>query len=101
MLRIPTLLLLLLIIQFNPGCASILSSDIQQPPRNDAVVMARVKAQFIEAAELDAAALWIESNQGVVTLSGFVESDAQKNQAAALAQQVNGVRQIINNIEVK
>jgi hyperosmotically inducible periplasmic protein len=38
---------------------------------------------------------------GVVQLSGFVNTDGQKRRAGELAQQVDGVSQVENNISLK
>ena len=38
---------------------------------------------------------------GVVQLSGFVGTDDQKTKAAELARNVDGVREVINNISLK
>lgn len=38
---------------------------------------------------------------GIVQLSGFVDTDAQKSRAGEVAQQVSGVRQVENGIALK
>jgi osmotically-inducible protein OsmY len=38
---------------------------------------------------------------GVVQLSGFVNTDEQKQRAAQIAQHVDGVSQVVNNISLK
>jgi len=42
----------------------------------------------------------VETNNGVVYLTGEVETSAQKSQSGALALQVKGVRQVVNNLQV-
>lgn len=84
------------------GCAGIMPDQVTQEPRDDAIIATKIKAQLIEAEDLDAAAINVDSSEGVVTLSGFVETEAQKQQAQTLAAaQVGGSQQIVNNIEVK
>jgi osmotically-inducible protein OsmY len=100
-MRIKTAALVLLFAQLLSGCTGIMPDQITQEPRDDAIIATRIKAQLIEAKDLDAAAINVESDQGMVTLSGFVETDAQKQQAATLAGDVSGNRRVINNIEVK
>ena len=39
--------------------------------------------------------------EGVVTLSGSVESKQQKIKAEKVAKKVKGVKQVVNNIEIK
>lgn len=43
----------------------------------------------------------VKTFSGVVQLSGFVSSDEQKNRAGELAQQVDGVQRVVNNISLK
>jgi osmotically-inducible protein OsmY len=43
----------------------------------------------------------VESKAGVITLTGTVETTAQKNKAGALAKKVKGVKQVINNITLR
>ncbi|HKW75739.1 MAG TPA: BON domain-containing protein, partial [Terriglobales bacterium] len=44
--------------------------------------------------------LTINANNGVVTLSGNVSSDAARNAAASDAAQVDGVKTVVNNLQV-
>jgi len=46
-------------------------------------------------------ALQVEVKQGVVTLSGAVEQDKQKEKAEKIAKKVKGVKQVVNNIDIK
>ena len=46
-------------------------------------------------------ALAVESKQGVVTLGGTVETERQKDKATKLTKKVKGVKQVVNNIEIK
>jgi hyperosmotically inducible protein len=43
----------------------------------------------------------VKTYAGVVQLSGFVTTDGQKQRAGEIAQQVSGVAQVINNINLK
>lgn len=43
----------------------------------------------------------VETFDGVVQLSGFVDSEQQKTRAAEVAQQVSGVARIVNSITLK
>jgi osmotically-inducible protein OsmY len=42
----------------------------------------------------------VDCKQGVVTLSGVVADEHQKDRAGKLAKKVNGVKQVINNLTV-
>jgi osmotically-inducible protein OsmY len=45
--------------------------------------------------------LKIDVKQGVVTLNGDVEQQSQKSKAEKIAKKIKGVKQVVNNIEVK
>jgi osmotically-inducible protein OsmY len=61
----------------------------------------RVRISLSGDREVKGGALGVDVKQGVVTLSGTVETSRQKDKAAKLAKKVKGVKQVINNIEVK
>ncbi|HEX3879849.1 MAG TPA: BON domain-containing protein [Bryobacteraceae bacterium] len=46
-------------------------------------------------------ALKVDVSQGVVTLSGPVETPKQKERATKLTKQVKGVKKVVNNINLK
>ena len=43
----------------------------------------------------------VDTHQGVVELNGTVDSNATKERATKLARQVDGVRQVVNNLKVQ
>jgi hyperosmotically inducible periplasmic protein len=46
-------------------------------------------------------ALTVDVKQGIVTLSGQVENSKQKDRATKVARSVKGVKQVVNNINLK
>jgi osmotically-inducible protein OsmY len=42
----------------------------------------------------------VETNNGVVYLTGEVETAAEKSRAGTVAGQVKGVKQVVNNLQV-
>jgi hyperosmotically inducible periplasmic protein len=46
-------------------------------------------------------ALTVDVKQGIVTLSGQVENTKQKDRATKLTKSVKGVKQVVNNINLK
>lgn len=42
----------------------------------------------------------VETNNGIVVLTGEVETAQERSRAGTVAGQVNGVRQVINNLQV-
>ncbi len=67
----------------------------------DSGLAVRVKASLIRTLETDAASINVEAENGRVRLLGFVGSESQKTAAERIAGQVEGVRRVVNEIEVK
>jgi osmotically-inducible protein OsmY len=42
----------------------------------------------------------VETNNGIVVLTGEVETADQKSRSSALAYEVKGVKQVVNNLQV-
>jgi hypothetical protein len=68
--------------------------------RTDAQVASDVQSKISSDASVPDKQLTINANNGVVTLSGNVSSDAARNAAASDAAQVSGVKTVINNLQV-
>ncbi len=67
---------------------------------DDAAVTAKVKAAVMASSKLKGTGISVETEQGVVKLTGTVDTEAQKTEAARLAKQVEGVRSVENNLTV-
>lgn len=67
---------------------------------DDSVITAKVKAAHLQDPLVNALDVHVETAKGVVWLSGFVPSEAAKERAAALAQGVEGVKEVKNGIQV-
>lgn len=92
----------LIIVILLSGCASLFSPEaIEAEPREDVILTMEIKSKLIESAELSAAAIHVEATGGTVQLSGFVETEAQRELASTIAQKISGVKQVSNRIEVK
>jgi hyperosmotically inducible protein len=68
---------------------------------DDAVITTKVKAVIFEDDNLSSMDINVETNNGIVQLSGFVESDADIDTAENLAATVKGVKDIENDIQVR
>lgn len=68
---------------------------------DDATVTAKVKAALIESHETKAHQINVETMNGVVHLSGFVNNEAARSAAATIARSVTGVKDVRNNLSVK
>jgi len=67
---------------------------------DDTVVLGSVKAALIADPVTQARQIDVEVDHGIVQLNGFVDSEAEKSQAAALATAVEGVLEVRNNLAV-
>ena len=67
----------------------------------DSVITTKVKADLFKEPELSAMAIHVETEKGVVMLSGFVDNKADADKAVRLAKSVDGVTQVKNAIKVK
>jgi hyperosmotically inducible protein len=67
----------------------------------DSVITTKVKADLFKEPELSAMAIHVETEKGVVMLSGFVDSKADADKAVRLAKSVEGVTSVKSAIKVK
>lgn len=81
------------------GC----SADLDEEPvgTEDSALAVRVKAALIRSLEMNAAAIDVEAAENGIRLRGFVENAAQKATAERLAGRVDGVRNVVNDIQIK
>ena len=64
------------------------------PLPNDAIIERAAERRLSIARGLTGAKLRVRADQGVVTIDGTVENDAQKNAAADLVRNIEGVREV-------
>lgn len=72
----------------------------QQNQRNDAAIQSDVGAMIKQDATLQGQQISASSAQGIVTLTGTVQTDAQRQQAETDAANVAGVAGILNELKV-
>jgi osmotically-inducible protein OsmY len=68
---------------------------------DDATITAKVKEAFVADPKVSAMQVNVETMQGVVQLSGFVDSAVLERRAVHLAQGVKGVKSVTDNIIVR
>jgi hyperosmotically inducible periplasmic protein len=68
---------------------------------DDGVITASVKAKLIEDSSTKAHQINVETQKGVVQLAGFVDSTSAKARAGQLADSVDGVAQVRNDLEIR
>lgn len=68
---------------------------------SDAGLTAKVKTALIKNEDTKASQINVETRQGLVQLSGFVDSEAAKQAAETTAQNVTGVTEVQNKLMVR
>ena len=69
-------------------------------PAADAQLGDKVKRALTTTPEIEIGAIEVAAAGGVVTLYGTVEFPAEKDRAALLALEIDGVRSVVNNLVV-
>ena len=83
------------------GCAVTSNQETVGEYLDDATITARVKSRFAEDKTVAASRIQVETLKGVVQLSGFATSEAEKQRAAQIAASVPGVKQVQNAVVVR
>jgi osmotically-inducible protein OsmY len=85
---------------FLVGCDSPSGRTVGQNV-DDASITAAVKAKLAAEQAATLTGINVDTSGGAVSLNGTVESEAMKQRAATLAQQVEGVTRVVNNLQVR
>ena len=67
---------------------------------DDRQVTEQLQTKLSQDSGLQGKAITVETSGGVVTLSGTVDSDAQRTAAARYASTIPGVKEVVNNLQV-
>lgn len=67
---------------------------------DDLVITGTIKTKLAEDQTIDSMGINVDTTNGVVTLSGLVNSNDQKQQAELLASGIEGVQEVINELEL-
>jgi len=83
------------------GCSVVRDQQPVGSYVDDSVLTTRVKSKLAIDETVSAVAIKVETLEGIVQLSGFAKSEAEKRKAEALARSVSGVVDVKNDIIVK
>ena len=83
------------------GCAVTRGQETVGAYIDDSAITTQVKARFVEDKEVDAAAISVETLNGVVMLSGFAKNGTEKATAERIARAISGVKSVKNEITVR
>jgi osmotically-inducible protein OsmY len=90
---------ILLICLFN-GCETI-REKASGPEFEDAKLTAMIKAQLAREDRATLQAVTVNVDNGVAKLKGTVDSAEKKAKSEEIARKVDGVKSVVNNLEVK
>lgn len=83
------------------GCAATATRESTGEYIDDSAITATVKAAIYNDPKLKVGQISVETYQGVVQLSGFVDSAQAARRAVELARSVKGVKAVKNSLIVK
>jgi hypothetical protein len=67
---------------------------------DDAKISSDIQGKYAQDSGLSTKQLSVQASSGVVTISGYVDNEAQRAAAARQAASVDGVKEVINNLQV-
>ena len=68
---------------------------------NDGVLLVKVKSKLAADPDVSALDIDVDVSRGIVTLSGDVASSSQAEEAIRLARNTEGVKSVVNKLEVR
>lgn len=83
------------------GCAETAHHESTGQYVDDSAITAKVKAKLVNDSVTHGLQVDVETYKGVVQLSGFVDSENEKERAGELASRVDGVKKVDNALKVK
>ncbi len=83
------------------GCAATSDHESAGQAIDDSVITAKVKAKLVDDFSLKGLQIQVQTNKGVVQLSGYVTLQTSIAQAVADASAVEGVVSVQNDIQLK
>jgi hyperosmotically inducible protein len=82
------------------SCAIFQGKSTPQQYTNDTAITTQIKSKFVGSDMVSAPSIHVETQNGVVQLSGFVSSGAQVQEAERIARSVDGVKNVVNDLVV-
>ena len=96
-LRLRPLAALALVAALSAGCAS---SSVRPAATDDGGISTRVRTALLNDSQVAAGGINVTASNGVVTLSGRVRSESERDRAVALARQTTGVSDVRSELAV-
>jgi len=83
------------------GCTSTPNRASAGQTIDDSVITTKIKAKLIDDPITKAREISVETFKGTVQLSGFVDTAAERSQAAHIANGVEGVKNVKNSLVLR
>lgn len=100
-IKIASALIAALMLTTVVGCVSTTKHQSTGQYIDDAMITTHVKAAILNEPSLKIAEIDVETYEGAVQLSGFVQSEADIATAVTVASRVKGVKSIKNDMHLK
>jgi len=95
-----TLTVVVLLAALTAGCQSMTGKSAGQNV-DDAKITSTVKAKLVADKAANLTRIDVDTNNGVVSLNGVVDTPEHKLRAEQLTMEASGVRRVVNNLQVK
>jgi hyperosmotically inducible protein len=79
------------------GCKSTQPAGVQM---NDSAITTKVKSKMTTDSDVKARNIDVTTDEGVVYLTGRVESQREKDEAERIARETDGVTKVVNHLKV-
>jgi len=89
----------LVVLFFMTGCQAMTGQTMGENI-DDSYITGAVKTQLASDKLVSLTRVEVETNNGIVYLTGQVQTAEQRSHIGSLASQVSGVRQVVNNLQV-
>lgn len=86
---------------FLASCAIMQGKSSPSDYTSDTGITTQIKAKLVQSDMVSAPNIHVETQNGIVQMSGFVSSTAQVNEAERIARSVNGVKGVVNDLVVQ
>ncbi len=67
---------------------------------NDTVLSGKIRTELIKDPDVQSTNIDIDTNNNVVTLTGIVRTESEKNKILYITQKVSGNRQVVDNLTI-
>jgi len=90
----------LAVLFFMTGCQALTGATLGENI-DDGNITTSVKTKLASDKLITLTRVGVETNNGIVYLTGEVETAEQRSRIGSLASQVGGVKQVVNNLQVR